>query len=46
MCGFKLGWIIPIIVLLILLAVIGVGIYQINSDRNPWNLSENNISAE
>ena len=37
MFGYKLGWIVPAIVLFILIAVIGVGIYQINSDGNPWN---------
>jgi hypothetical protein len=36
MYGFKFGWIIPVIVLTILIAVIGVGIYQLNSDSNPW----------
>jgi len=29
-------WIVPIIVLFILISVIGVGIYQLNSDGNPW----------
>ena len=36
MYGFKLGWIVPAIVLLILIAVVGVGMYQLNSDGNPW----------
>jgi len=36
MYGLKSDWIIPIIVLFILFTVIGVGIYQINSDENPW----------
>jgi len=34
---FKLGWLVPVIVLIILLIVIGVGIYQLNSEGNPWN---------
>jgi len=37
MCGFKIGWIIPVIVFFVLFSVIGVGIYQINSNGNPWN---------
>jgi len=36
MFGFKLGWIIPVTVLIILIIVIGVGIYQLNHDGNPW----------
>jgi len=46
MSGFKLGWLVPVIVLLILLTVIGVGIYQINSNKNPWNFSKTSSSAE
>ena len=37
MYGYKLGWIVPVIVLFFIITVIGVGIYQINSDGNPWN---------
>jgi len=37
MYGYKLGWIILAIVLIILVAVIGVGIYQLNAEGNPWN---------
>jgi len=37
MNGYKLGWIVPVIVFFVLFSVIGVGIYQINSDGNPWN---------
>jgi hypothetical protein len=40
MYGIKLGWIIPIIILFVLFVVIGVGVYQINSDRNPWFFGE------
>jgi len=41
MNDFKLlGWIIPVIVLIILIVVITVGIYQLNSDGNPWNFGE------
>jgi len=40
MFGFKLNFIIPIIVLLILFIVIWVGIYQLYSDGNPWNFVE------
>ena len=38
MYGFKFGWMVPVIVLFVLFTVIGVGIYQLNSDGNPWNL--------
>jgi len=44
MFGFKLGWIVSIIVLSVLIAVIGIGIYQINSDGNPWYFGESDIS--
>jgi hypothetical protein len=37
MYGFKLGWIVPVIVLTILITVMGVGIYQLNSEKNPWD---------
>jgi len=37
MYGYKLGWIILFIVLITLIVVIGVGIYQLNSEGNPWN---------
>jgi len=46
MCGFKLGWLVPVFVLIILLIVMGVGIYQTNSNKNPWNFSESNVSAK
>jgi len=36
MFGYKLGWIIPAIVLFVLIAVVSIGICQINSDGNPW----------
>jgi len=44
----KLGLIIPIIILSILITVIGVSIYQINSDENLWDLkkSEYNVTME
>jgi len=44
MGGFKLGWIVPVIVLTILITVIGVGIYQVNHDGNPWDSGRNSIS--
>jgi hypothetical protein len=37
MYGSK-GWIFPIIVLIALIATISVGIYQLYSENNPWNL--------
>ena len=43
MYGLKLSWIIPVIILFFLIVVIGVGIYQINSDRNPWDFGESDI---
>jgi hypothetical protein len=43
MNGFKLGWIVPIIVLFVLITVIWVGIYQLNSDGNPWDFSGSNM---
>jgi hypothetical protein len=36
------GWIIPIIMLIVLITVIGVGIYQLNSEKNPWDFRESN----
>ena len=45
MFGYKLGWIVPAIVLFVLITVIGVGIYQINSDGNPWNFGGSDISS-
>jgi hypothetical protein len=40
MNSLKLGWIFPGIMLFVLIIVIGVGIYQLNSDENPWNFSQ------
>ena len=37
MNSLKLGWIFPGIVLSVLITVVGVGIYQLNSDGNPWD---------
>jgi len=39
----KLGWIFPAIVLSVLIIVIGVGIYQVNSGKNPWNFDKKPI---
>jgi len=36
MFGLKFGKIVPFIMLLIIITVILVGIYQLNSDGNPW----------
>jgi len=36
MFSSKIGWIIPFIVLFILFSVIAVGIYQLNTNGNPW----------
>ncbi|GBU27560.1 hypothetical protein R84B8_01094 [Treponema sp. R8-4-B8] len=36
MYGIRFSWIVPIIILFVLTAVIGIGIYQLNSDGNPW----------
>jgi len=44
MYGYKLGWIVSAIVLFVLIAVIGLGIYQLNSDGNPWNFGGSDIS--
>jgi len=43
MNGSKLGRIVPVIVLFVLFSVIGVGIYQFNSDGNPWNFGGNDM---
>ena len=40
MCGLGFGRIIPIIMLFIIITVIVVGIYQLNSDGNPWYFGE------
>jgi len=45
MYGFKFGWIVPAVVLSFLLIVIGVGIYQVNMNRNPWYFGETNTNA-
>jgi len=45
MYGYKLGWIVPVIVLSVLITVIGVGIYQINSDGNPWDFGRSDIPS-
>jgi len=45
MYGYRLGWIVPVIVFFVLFSVIGVGIYQLNSDGNPWNFGGNNIPS-
>jgi len=37
MNSLKLGWIFPGIVFSVLITVIGVGIFQLNLDGNPWN---------
>jgi len=37
MNSLKLGWIFPGIVFSVLFTVVGVGIYQLNSDENPWD---------
>ena len=45
MYGFKFGWIVPAIVLFALLVVMGVGIYQVNMNENPWYFGESNTNA-
>jgi len=40
MNGLKLGWIVLVVVLITLIIVIAVGIYQLNSDGNPWDFGE------
>ena len=37
MNSLKLSWIFPGIVLSVLIIIVGVGIYQLNSDGNPWD---------
>jgi hypothetical protein len=44
MSGFK-GWIVPVIVLITLIAVIGVGIYQLNSEKNPWDYGNDSYTS-
>ena len=44
MYGYKIGWIVPVIVLSVLIFVIGVGIYQLNSDGNPWYFGGSDMS--
>jgi len=47
MYGIRFDWLIPVIVLSVLVAVLGLGIYQINSDRNPWDFGRNdNLNQE
>ena len=48
MNSLKLGWIFPGIVFSVLLTVVGVGIYQLNSDGNPWDRKkqEYNVTME
>jgi len=48
MNSLKLGWIFPGIVLSVLITVVGVGIYQLNSDGNPWDRKkpEYNVTIE
>jgi len=43
MYGIKLGWIIPVFVLLVLFTVIAVGIYQLNFEGNPWSPDKKEI---
>jgi hypothetical protein len=38
------GWIVPIIMLSILLTVIWVGIFQANSEINPWDIGRSDIT--
>jgi hypothetical protein len=45
MYGYKLGWIVQVIVFSVLIIVIGVGIYQINSNGNPWDFGGSDISG-
>jgi len=45
MFGFKMGWIVSIIVLSVFISVMGVGIYQSNSDGNPWYFGGSNPNA-
>jgi len=43
MNSLKLGWIFPVFVLLDLITVIGVGVYQVNSEKNPWHYDKKPI---
>jgi hypothetical protein len=42
---FLKSWIIPIIVLTVLITVMGVGIYQLNSDGNPWDFGGSDFKS-
>ena len=44
MNSLKLGWIFPGIVLIVLITVIGVGIYQLNSDGNPRDFGKKQVT--
>jgi len=44
MNSLRQGWIFPIIILFVLISVIAVGIYQLNSEGNPWYFGESDIS--
>jgi len=44
MNSLKFGWIFPGIVLSVLITVAGVGIYQLNSDKNPWSFDKKQIN--
>ena len=46
MNSLKLGWIFPGIVLSVLITVVGVGIYQLNSDKNPWSFDKKQKNHE
>jgi len=48
MNSLKLGWIIPGIIFSILIAIIGISIYQINTGKNPWEHKnpEYNVTME
>ncbi|WP_461255103.1 hypothetical protein [Treponema sp. R80B11-R83G3] len=43
MYGLKLDWIIPVIILFVLISVIAIGIYQLNSDGNPWYFGDETV---
>jgi len=45
MYSLKLRWIVPIIALFVLITVIWVGIYQLNSDGNPWYFGGSDTSS-
>jgi len=44
MNSLKQGWIFPILIFFVLIAVIAVGIYQLNSEGNPWYFGKSDIS--